>query len=208
MSAVSAYPRYDKLKSELPRKGIHLLAGVVPLAYAVWGNRTVVMAVLAMMLAQMIATEVLRCRPNPLGRLFNAWFGSMLRSHESDRLLGATHYCIAALLCVGLMPQAAAVMALLFLAVGDTAASLVGMTWGRVQIGNKTLEGALAFWLSASLVAVSAHWGWPGQFPLIPALLAAPVAALAELLLQRHDDNWTVPLAAGGVIWALMAATG
>ena len=202
------HSRLGKLKTELCRKGIHVASGVVPLSYAFCDHKPVFMVVLGAMLAGMLLVELLRRHPNPLGRLFEIWFGFMLRAKESERLLGATHYCLASLMCVWLLPRPAAVLGLLFLAVGDSAASLVGITWGRIRIGGKSLEGTVAFWIAASLVALAAHGGWPEHYPLVPGLIAAVVAALAELLLQRFDDNWTVPLAGGGVMAALMMVGG
>jgi dolichol kinase len=198
---------WSRLRVELWRKGIHLCTGLVPLLYAVWLERRWAVAWLALFSAVMILVEVLRRGDHALGRLFRRWFAFMLRRREADEggLLGATPYCLASLACVALLPKPVAVLALLYLAVGDTAASLVGLAWGRHRVGNKSIEGFLGFWGAASLVAIVARVCSP-EYALAPALAAALAAALAELLLPPAcDDNWSVPLTASAVMLALIA---
>ena len=83
---------------------------------------------------------------------------------------------------------------------GDPVAGVVGRRWGRVRlIGRRTLEGSLAFTLSATLASLAllrlAHPDVEG--PLLVAGAAGGAAALAELLSGRWlDDNLTVPLVA------------
>jgi dolichol kinase len=187
-------PRH--LRVEISRKAIHLTTGLIPLTYAWWDHRTVILGVLAAMSCFMLALEWLRRRSGRVRRLFNFGFDFMLRSHEQGaRWLGATHYCLAALLCVALFPQPVAVLAILYLAIGDTVASLVGKAWGRIGIGKKTLEGTVAFGLACSALAFGAH-ALNSSYPLGSGIAAAWAAAFAELLIPRLDDNWTIPVAA------------
>jgi dolichol kinase len=86
----------------------------------------------------------------------------------------------------------------LCLAVGDPVAGLIGRRYGRVRlIGRRTLEGSLAFVLSAGFVC------WlllKIQYPTLRpaafiALAGASAGAIAELLSGTWlDDNLTVPL--------------
>lgn len=186
-----------KLGVEILRKGIHVTTGIVPLVYLLTDSRSLILWVLGLFTVGMLLIEWLRRSRLALGRLFIRMFGFMLRLHElSHAPLGATHYCAASFLCVLLFPKPIAVTAMFFLAIGDTAASLIGMAFGRRQVGQKTVEGAVAFWVASSVVAILCYLGVSG-YPLIAALLAAPIAALAELLLQKIDDNWVIPLTTG-----------
>ena len=181
---------------ELSRKAIHMTTGLIPLAYAFLDHRPWFIALLVVISVTMLALEFLRHREGLAQRLFKHHFNFMLRSHEQGaRWLGATHYCLASLCCVVLFPKQIAVLAMLYLAVGDTAASLVGKAWGRIKIGNKSLEGTLAFGVACSLVAMIAHSMGTG-YALTGAIIAAWVAALVELLIPRLDDNWTIPISA------------
>lgn len=202
------------LAQELQRKAIHMASAAVPLSYAFWGSRGVAVLVLAVASAVMLVVESIRHRDNWAGGAFRRYFGAMLRDFEHShpvagrpagfrpRWVGATPYCLASLACIILFPKPVAVLSLLCLAVGDTAASLVGRAWGRTKIGNKSLEGSLAFFISTSLVVVAAHALSP-DYPLVAGIAGMFAAALAELLLPRIDDNFSIPLTAGVVMVSL-----
>jgi len=80
--------------------------------------------------------------------------------------------------------------------VSDTCAALVGKGIGRVKILGKTLEGSLAFLLSALLIV----WCYP-HLNRFPGSLAAVGAAVIELLPIDVDDNFSIPLVAGAIMF-------
>lgn len=87
-----------------------------------------------------------------------------------------------------------AVVSVVVLAVGDAFASIVGMKYGRIRIGSKSLEGTFAFFLSSFLVLLPLVGLWK-------ALVVAFVCALVEALPMWIDDNLSVPLVAGLVYY-------
>jgi uncharacterized protein (TIGR00297 family) len=107
------------------------------------------------------------------------------------------------------------------LAFGDGAATLVGRTFGHVSGGwpwnpAKTYAGSAAFWAAGALAATLLMW-WTAPavatlrpwwlLALAPAV-AALVATLVETLPIRLDDNVSVPLAAGLVLWVFSLIDG
>ncbi len=185
------------------RKAIHLGMIVLPVLYAGWLDRTQATVLAAIMvLGSALVEWVRRGRGRPT-RLFEACFGSAIRPEERRGFLGSMHYSLGVLATVLIFDRSAAVAGLLFLAVGDAAASMVGRPFGRVRIGRKSLEGLLAFWLSAS-AAAWLLWLWRPEYPLGAMLVAAPLAAAVELLSPGRLDNWSIPLAAGAIV-ALLA---
>jgi uncharacterized protein (TIGR00297 family) len=104
------------------------------------------------------------------------------------------------------------------LAFGDSTATLVGrraagdhLPWNR----EKTIAGTVAFCLCGGLGGIALAW-WiaPAIVPQPPLwfILAAPVAAaivaaLVETLPLRLDDNFSVPAAAGAVLWLASLVT-
>lgn len=83
------------------------------------------------------------------------------------------------------------------LAVGDAFAGMVGIRYGKRRIGNKSLEGAFAFFLSVFFVL----------FPFIglwQAFVVALLSSVAEILPFKLDDNLTIPLIASLVYKILM----
>ena len=115
------------------------------------------------------------------------------------------------------------------LAFGDGAATLVGRWASRLNAENsaflclplpwnreKTVAGTLAFVVCGSAAGVALAW-WvrpavtpmpPLTFTIAAPLAAAMLAALVETIPVRLDDNISVPMTAGLVLWiaSLMTA--
>ncbi|NUR18376.1 MAG: hypothetical protein HOQ12_02465 [Gemmatimonadaceae bacterium] len=119
-------------------------------------------------------------------RAFDRVCAPLLRAHETRALTGATWLLASMCAAVALLPRDAAITATWAAAVGDAAAALVGMRFGRHRSlrDGKSLEGSVACiiatlagaWLLARLT-----------FPL--AFIASLVAAIAERLPWPRDDN-------------------
>ncbi|MCY0866707.1 MAG: phosphatidate cytidylyltransferase [Aquificota bacterium] len=91
----------------------------------------------------------------------------------------------------------ASTVGVVVLAVGDAFAGMVGIRYGKRRIGNKSLEGAFAFFLSVFFVL----------FPFIglwQAFVVALLSSVAEILPFKLDDNLTIPLIASLVYKILM----
>jgi len=87
---------------------------------------------------------------------------------------------------------------MLNLVLGDMSAALVGISWGRHSIGNKSLEGTAAMMVVCTAIGlVFFHAEASGALII---LLASAAATLTELLGPEawwSDDNVTIPLASG-----------
>ena len=140
-----------------------------------------------------LAIEVFRLNHPRTRHVFRHFFGELLRNHEEASLLGSTYLLIACLLTIHLFPKPVAVLALMFLILGDTVAAIVGKWIGRVRlIGGKTLEGSIACFL----VCFGLTLLMPGVPPMV-GLVGALTATLFELLPIPLDDNFRIPLSAG-----------
>ncbi len=133
-------------------------------------------------------------------------FGWLLRKREFDkkhkRLNGATYVLLSATIVVLVFPKLVAVTCFVILIVGDMAAALIGRRFGRHPFFHKSLEGSGAFLLTgllavALLPKIEYH---PAEY-LIGALAVA-CGAIVEALPVDIDDNLSIPLAAGAVMWA------
>lgn len=92
-----------------------------------------------------------------------------------------------------------ALPALLFVAVGDPAAALVGTRFPGPRFWGKSPSGGVAFVAAALAVwAVLCAFGF-GQWSWA-IIVGAVGAALVELAPLLVDDNLTVPLIAGAVM--------
>jgi len=135
---------------------------------------------------------------------FNAWlrrlFHPFLRDYESSRLLGASFLIVSSLVVCTIFSQHIAVLAISFLAVGDPSAALVGVRFRRWKLFKKSLEGVLACLVVC--LAVASIWRYAGMVvPLAVGVAGAVAAAVAESLPISIDDNLTIPLLSGAVMW-------
>lgn len=175
---------------ELARKAIHYLATLIPLTYYFLLDRSTMITVMAVCFVIILIGEHLRMRRPAFRRLYLKIFGWMIRPYEyENHLTGATYVFLGALLVASLFPKEIAVIALLFLTVGDPSACLVGLSIGRIRlIGNKTLEGTLAFILAGLLATF-----WIPGVPFLIKIIGVTIACLVELIPWKVDDNWLIP---------------
>jgi len=125
--------------------------------------------------------------------------GTVIREKEQYRFVGSTYFMVGTCLCIWLFDKAIAIVSLLVLIVSDTLAALVGSAIGRIPLfGVKTVEGSMAFLLSAVLIVFL----YPG-IPLLPGLAGAFLATLVESLPLGVDDNLLIPLVIGLTIQGL-----
>lgn len=135
-------------------------------------------------------------------------FGPVAHPHEAHHINSSTWYTTAlALLSLTGEPLVCAV-ALAILGVADPMAAVIGKRFGRVRFPNgRSLEGSLAFIVFGGGAALGAVALFHPEVSLGAALAltggAAVAGALTEQLIERVDDNLSIPVAAGVVAWAI-----
>ncbi len=153
-----------------------------------------------------LAIEASRLRAPPFNRVFLAIFAPILKPSEVSEVSGATWYLVSAFFAFYFFGPHVAVPVLLFVAVGDPAAALVGARLPGPRFWGKSPGGSVAFVLAAlaAWAVISAlgygHWS-------LAVVIAAFVAAAVELAPIPIDDNLTVPLI-GGAAMTLAIALG
>lgn len=152
-----------------------------------------------------LAMEVSRLRSPRLNAVYMAVFGPILKQSESAEITGATWFLIAAFFTFFFYGPEVALPALLFVAVGDPAAALVGSRFPGPRFRGKSPSGIVAF-VAASLGVWSivfafgyGTWSWA-------IVIGAVVAAAVEFTPTPIDDNLTVPLLGGAAMTLALAA--
>ncbi|MFP4158913.1 MAG: diacylglycerol/polyprenol kinase family protein [Desulfobacterales bacterium] len=190
----------DRLnKPEINRKLLHLVALCIPFGIVLLPHHLAV-TVFAFMACAMAAGEMLRRKSAILQGLFIAVFGSFLRPEEKHETTGGTYFFISGAICAAVFDAPIAYTAMAFSILGDAAAAIAGMKFGRIRIaGRKTLEGAIA-----SVSACLLFWTVFPQTGFLTALAAAVLTSLLELLPLKINDNLAVPLICGFILqtWA------
>lgn len=148
--------------------------------------------------------EISRRRSPRINALLMKVFAPVAHEHETYKVNSATWYASALLLLAAPNQMLWGIAGLTVLGIGDPVAGFIGRRWGRTRLlHGRTLEGTLAFFLSATVVTavlfMVLHAVTPGTaFALAAA--AGVCGAIAELISLRVDDNFSIPLsAAAGV---------
>ncbi len=191
--------RADKQRLKLLRKAWHLIGLIFPISYF-WLTKFQISIFIGICLFVFLSLDYLRLNKPSLNKWVFAKFNKLLKDKEKTELIGNTALLTSTLLVVLFFSKPIAISALVFLSVGDVAASVFGSLYGRNRIlRQKTLEGSLAF-LTASLIgaAILVVCGLPiSTHILIAGALAATIIEAIPLFL---DDNFTIGLAAGLVM--------
>jgi dolichol kinase len=176
---------------EWKRKGVHLGAIVLPILYYLLPV-PVGRACLLALTGIVIILDVVRLRHSTAHSIFVLVFGPVIRRHEVWSLTGATYLLFSSLICVFVYDKPVAVAAISFLVLGDLMAAIVGTRWGRVRVWGKTIEGAVACFVTCLIVV----WVIP-ELSLRVGLAGALVAAVVEIVPVPLDDNLSIPLMSG-----------
>jgi dolichol kinase len=184
------------VRAELIRKGIHLATAAVPAL--VWVlPRPAGIALLASGVAAALFVEWARGKSRWARYHFLSRTRRILRQHERTGFSGATYMVIAYLAALLILPKTLAVLAMLYNALGDSSAAVVGKRWGRHRTSwGKSWEGAAACFVVCLLLGLLL----PG-IPWPAALLGAAAASTLEFLPIPMDDNLRVTLGGGLAAW-------
>jgi dolichol kinase len=191
---------------EIARKGIHLFSLSIPIIYF-FISKQFALYLLLPITAAFIIVDIARYYIPSVAQWFYRWFGWLLRRHETDvnnkRLSGASHVLISASLCVLFFPKIVAINAFTILIISDTASALIGRRFGRHRFLAKSLEGSMAFFISAVIVIIVSP-----KIDYIPmeyfiGIIAAAIGTVVEAFPIKLDDNLTIPISVGFSLWAL-----
>ncbi|TXT03893.1 hypothetical protein VHUM_04316 [Vanrija humicola] len=217
---------------EIPRKTFHSSIGFVTLYLKYLDPPTLgpLIKVLSGMLAFISANDALRLNIPAFAEAWEATVGFLMRESERDKVNGTVWYLVGVIFVLALYPRDVAVVSILTLSWSDTTASTIGRLWGKYTpplpphfpgvkwlpfAPRKSLAGFLAAAVTGFGIGVFYHWA-PGTWAIIDGgvlgLIATGVVvgvggAVVEALDLGFDDNLTLPILSGAVIWAWLAAT-
>jgi dolichol kinase len=206
-SATRGLPSIEQdYRLEVMRKAIHLCSISIPVVYFNF-PRSVTLLILIPLAFVFTSIDIARYYNQTIERWFYHWFGFLLRRHESDphkkTLNGATYVVIAATICVAIFPKIIAVTSFIILIFSDMTSALVGRRIGRHRFFNKSVEGSLAFFVSALIVIACTPKVAYRPVEYIIGAIAALVGAIVEALPIEIDDNLSIPICVGFTLWGL-----
>ena len=194
-------------RDELVRKLIHLCSLAIPIIYY-FIPRFNAIIILTFFTVLAIILDLSRYINPSIGKIFYKTFGFLLREHEVDHkkknLNGATYVFISALLCVIIFPKIFFITAFCILIISDSSAALIGRKFGKHKFLAKSLEGTLAFFVSASIVVLFTPKIEYHTTEYLIGIIAAAVGAIIEnISFGFADDNLSIPISIGFTMWGL-----
>ena len=186
--------------SEYKRKLIHLFNLAIPFGYLyVFPEKWVFVKLLSILMVLFIIFDILRHKVAWVKSLFTLFINSMLRSHEQEgKLTGATWVMIGAVISIILFSKPVAIIALIFMSIGDTAAGLIGQRYGKHKIWNKSWEGFFGGLFVCIIIGMNYS-----LLPMTISLSGAVAAMVMEIVPIPLDDNFKIPLGAGAIMMML-----
>jgi dolichol kinase len=181
---------------EIKRKIVHLTTLVIPIGYTLTSEKIVILFLVPFFLALLLVDLLRHFHPGMASLFRKYFFGRVLREEEKPTFMGSTYFIFSTILTILLFPKSIAITSILILILSDTAAALVGKWVGRVQILGKTLEGSVAFFLTSLFIV----WIYP-NLDRLSGSLAAFGAAWIEILPIKLNDNLSIPLVAGVIMF-------
>ncbi|MFH1031772.1 MAG: hypothetical protein V1767_04345 [Chloroflexota bacterium] len=139
----------------------------------------------------MVAFEVVRFALPALNRKFATWFSFVVRKGEERKVTGSTYFLCGALLTALVFPKYIAVPSILFAALGDSMATVIGSWIGKHKIRGKSIEGNLACLAVCLVIGITFSGIYP-ELSLIMAIAGAVAATIFQALNLPLNDNLTI----------------
>lgn len=191
----------------LVRKIWHLVMGlVIVFCYMSDMSRNTAVTILGSCLGIDLLLEASRLNSPTFNEKFMRFWGPIMRAHESNRLSTVPHYISSATLAIAIFPKPIAILSILYLACGDPIASLFGILYGhkgpKLACG-KTVIGTAAGVLVCALVTFIylKTLSFSDHAILSLTVIGGLAGGMAELLPFDIDDNFTIPIISGFVLW-------
>ncbi len=182
------------------RKATHFIALLIPASYIIL-PRPWAIGVLGTGFLVVACFEFFRLRRMKPWLWIEPIVGGMIRPKERNgNFTGAFYILLAGTLTIAFFPRYLAATAITFEIAGDVASAMVGRKFGKHKIrGQKSVEGAIGFLIVALLIIALVP-----KVPYTVGIVGALVASVVEAVSIHRDDNLTVPLSSGLVMYLMM----
>jgi dolichol kinase len=184
-------------KDEIKRKSFHLLSLMYVFGYWYLPKKIVIFG-LGIAIAIVTFFEYVRFKCSKVNNFFKKNFEGFYRAEEVGKISGLIWTLAGAFIAIVLFPNKSMVFAsLLYLALGDAAAALVGRTIGRHKIfTSKSLEGSFACFTVCFIIGLF-------LFNVQFALIGAIAATLIEAIPWKFNDNFWMQIINAMVLTAI-----
>jgi len=194
---------------ELKRKIFHCLSIVFPILYFFVSKLTIII-VLMLFTGAVLTLDISRHYNVKIQGLVDKFFTSIMRPEEisgSFKLSGASYMFLGFFISAVLFSKGTAISAFLVLIVSDSAAAIIGKQVGTPLKNGKTVEGCIAFGMTAFLIGMLSYTFQTYTASFMSIIVASVIATLVEYHSSAYkiNDNIAIPISYGLVIslWGL-----
>lgn len=220
---------------EIPRKALHSSIGIVTLILNHLDPPTLrpLLVILSTFLAVVLTADFFRLNFPGFAELWELYLGFLLRESERNKINGVVWYLVGVITVLSLYPRDVAVVSILTLSWSDTTASTIGRLWGTHTpplpshfpgvkslrfAPRKSLAGFLAATVTGIVICIGFWWGGSNaRWSILDqhagwglgstAVVVGLGGAVAEALDLGLDDNLTLPILSGAIIWIWLGMT-
>jgi len=174
---------------EFFRKSVHIVSVAIVLIYYYLG-KDFTLDFLTLVLCFVLLIDFFRVEKGV--KVPIVW--KLYRSNEKDKLSGTSYFLIGSIIAISIFSKEVASAAILMTTFGDSAAALVGISYGKRWIKglpDRAWEGVFSEFFVNLVIGYLFLSNW------IVALTMALVATIVETLIYKLDDNLIIPLFSG-----------
>lgn len=132
----------------------------------------------------------------------------VLRDHEVDNtkalFTGGTYIILGFLICVIIFPQPIAIASMFVIIFCDSFAAIMGKVYGKHFVGNKSIEGSAAFFVTGIVLILLTPKVTGSIKEYYFGVIAVFLTTIFELFQNKIDDNIIIPVFFGLVYLALL----
>ena len=188
------------------RAAVHGMVGIVSALAILLFSRGWVLLALVFVTSVFLFFDITRLRMPIFNTWFTKWFALVIREEERIRLTHASYFLLGCLLTALVFPREIASLAILFAALGDPAANVVGTWKGYTKFWTKSIEGSLACLIVCVIVGMAVVI-FTGRPVMVVAVMGAIFAMIFELLPLRLNDNITMPIGSASIMMVFALLT-
>lgn len=198
----------------LVRKTWHMVMGlIIVYCYLAGTSRSTAVMILGSVLGFDLLMESTRLRSSAFNEKMMRFWGPFMRAHEVHQMSTIPHYLSSTILAIGIFPKPVAVLSILYLACGDPIASFFGILYGhkgpKFKCGKSLIGTSAGVTVCALLTFFYLKGLSVSNGPLIALSVVGGLAGgMAELLPFDVDDNFTIPVISGFVMWLAFMIAG
>ncbi|UGV40905.1 CTP--2,3-di-O-geranylgeranyl-sn-glycero-1-phosphate cytidyltransferase [Methanococcoides orientis] len=174
---------------EFFRKSIHFVSLFIVILYYYFG-KSFTLNFLTLVLCCFLVIEYFRVEKEL--KIPIVW--KLYRSKEKDKLSGNIYFLIGSIIAISIFSKEVASAAILMTTFGDSAAALIGISYGKRWIRSlpdRAWEGVISEYLVNLAIGYFFLSNW------VVAIIMASAATIVETLTYKLDDNLLIPLFSG-----------